>query len=167
MLKPLIEIGKVINNEFGVVYGHIEKYDLFKNKESTYIVEINFNLNKEKIEINEFPTNEKTGIEYLWIGRTKGSAGYEWPATYKNLPELITERLPNLREKSISKELDKEIEKVMENFYYDFKIKEKKYRYLIKLDEHFDLKNIKKDINQILNSKKNIDYKKIRDDTAK
>lgn len=162
MLKPLMEIGKVINNEFGVVYGHIEKYDLFKNKESTYIVEINFNLNKDKIEINEFPTNEKTGIEYLWIGRTGGRRGYEWSVTYKNLPELITEILPNLNEKNISEELNKEIEKVMENFYYDFKIKDKKYRYLMKLDEHFDLKNIKKDINKILDNKEDIDSTKVK-----
>jgi len=167
MLKPLMEIGKTINKESGIINGKIEKYNEFSNKKSTYIVEINLDLNKNKIKINEYPTNEKTGEEYLWIGRTEGRGGYEWSVTYKNLPALITEILPNLRTKNVSEELNKEIKKVIDNFYYDFKIKNKKYRYLMKLDEHFDLKNIKKDINKILNAKKNIDYKKIRDDTAK
>lgn len=167
MQEGIKQIGEAIYDDDNAILSLIKDIS-YKDKKDNYlnIVQINFNTQKDKIEIKNYgEANKDSAKELLWIGTAPASSSPQWYTTGNKADYLISQAIPNIINMNIEG-LSEDLKTILEQFYFDMgeqKGVNNKFRYILDTNK---IKGEFKDIEKVYKENDN-DAKKTTNDFIK
>lgn len=136
-----------------------------KNGKTLNVMKIKFDTNNKKISFDTLEQmNQKTAEKYLFFGRYGGPNTVQFYSSSNNMSNHLHQTFTGLLEQLEYSCLKVTIKKILQDFYFDTKLKNNRYRYILKI-EKLDptlgrtediIKNIKKDNDKIKEIEKKV-----------
>jgi CRISPR-associated protein Csh1 len=96
VIEVIRELGKRSLENRSVVEGLTLPVPKELKGKKQHVVQINFNLNEQKIDLSIYEVTDETPLKYVWVGNADGSNSPQWYGTTSNAEYLLNQTIPNL-----------------------------------------------------------------------
>ncbi|SHJ60818.1 TIGR02556 family CRISPR-associated protein [Paramaledivibacter caminithermalis] len=137
MQEGILQIGRAVYDSDNFLNNIIKDVQIKDRKgKPRYVIQIDFSIEKDKIDIKLFgEVTKDSSHDLLWIGTADGSSSPQWYTTGNKTEYLLSQTIPNLINLNIPN-ISNKLRYILNNFFWDFgkqKGTKERYRYVVDL----------------------------------